>query len=485
MYWDQRMIERNVTFKFLLTLFLGGLMTMVLASCTVGPNFLKPTPKMPEKWAEVPKDETAVKSLDISRWWITFRDPELDSLIERAVQANLDLQIAEARIREARAQRVVVASAAYPEIDVTANYLRARTSENANTSKVTAIPGGSNLFLAGFDASWEIDVFGGVRRAVEAANADIAVTVENRRDVLVTLLAEVARNYLEVRGSQTRLGVAEKNIFTQQQALEIAKARYEAGLSSELDVAQAQAQLATTEASIPAFETSLRQAIHQLGVLLGQSPESLLAELLPMGPIPTGPPAIPAGLPSELLRRRPDIRQAEQELASATARVGVATADLFPKFFLTGLVGQSSVSGSDFFQASSRYWSVGPTINWPVFTAGRLRAQVEVQNAREDQAAIRYERTVLSALRDVEDALIAYSKEQATRDSLIQAVKANRQASDIANELYSRGLVDFLNVLVTQRAEYTTEDALAQSAQRVSSNLVALFKALGGGWDVD
>ncbi len=479
------MIERDLSFKLLLALFLGGFMAVVLASCTVGPDFLKPTPKMPEKWAEAPTSETTVKSLDLSQWWTIFKDPELDSLIERGVQANLDLRIAEARIREARAQRVVVASAAYPEIDATGVYSRARTSENANTTKVTAMPGGANLFLAGFDASWEIDVFGGVRRAVEAANADIAVTVENRRDVLVTLLAEVARNYLEVRGSQARLGVAEKNIFTQQQALEIAKARYEAGLSSELDVAQAQAQLATTEAEIPALETSLRQAIHQLGVLLGESPESLLTELLPMGPIPTGPPAIPAGLPSDLLRRRPDIRQAEQELAGATARIGVVTADLFPKFFLTGLVGQSSVSGSDFIQASSRYWSVGPTINWPVFTAGRLRAQVAVQNAREEQAAIRYERTVLTALKDVEDALIAYSKEQVTRDSLIQAVKANRLASDIANELYTRGLVDFLNVLVTQRAEYTSEDALTQSAQRVSSNLVALFKALGGGWEVD
>ncbi len=397
----------------------------------------------------------------------------------------MTFSLADARIREARAQRIVVASNAYPEVDAVGNYSRSRTSENANTSKVTAIPGGSNLFLAGFDASWEIDVFGGVRRAVEAADADIAVTVESRRDVLVTLLAEVARNYLEVRGSQTRLGVTEKNIFTQQQALEIAKARYEAGLSSELDVAQAQAQLAATEAQVPALETSLRQAIHQLGVLLGQGPESLLEELLLLEPIPAGPPAVPAGLPSELLRRRPDVRQAEQELAGATARVGVATADLFPRFFLTGLVGQSSVSGSDFFQASSRYWSIGPTISWPVFTAGRLRAQLAVQGAREEQAAIRYERTVLSALKDVEDALVAYTKEQATRDSLMQAVKANRLASDIANELYTRGLVDFLNVLVTQRAQYNNEDALAQSAQRVSSNLVALFKALGGGWQVD
>ena len=320
---------------------------------------------------------------------------------------------------------------------------------------------------------------------MEAATADIEATVENRRDVQVTLFAEVARNYLEVRGSQIRLGVAEKNIFTQRQALEIAKARYEAGLSSELDVAQAQAQLATTEAGVPALETTMRTAIHQIGILLGRSPAGLIDELLPIRPIPVGPPTIPAGLPSELLRRRPDIRRAEQELAGATARIGVATANLFPRFFLTGLVGQSSVSSSDFLQASSRYWAVGPTIDWPVFTAGRLRAQVQVQNEKQEQAAIRYEKTVLTALKDVEDALVAYSKEQATRNSLIQAVKANRQATEIANELYTRGLVDFLNVLVTERAQYNAEDALAQSAQRVSSNLVVLFKALGGGWEVD
>jgi outer membrane protein, multidrug efflux system len=479
------MIGFGVHFRVSLTLCVFWLMITALTSCAVGPDFIKPNPKMPEKWAEAPKGDITGKLPDLSEWWSIFRDPELNSLIDRAIQSNLDLQIAEARIREARAQRVVVASAYYPEIDSSGLYMRSRTSENANTSRASAVPGGTNLFQAGFDASWEIDVFGGVRRAVEAATADIAVAEENRRDVLVTLLAEVARNYLEVRGSQIRLGVAEKNIFTQQQALEIARARYEAGLSSELDVAQAQAQLSTTEAGVPVLETSLRLAIHQLGILLGQTPETLLDELLPMGPIPVGPPAIPAGLPSELLRRRPDIRQAEQELAAATARIGVATANLFPRFFLTGLVGQSSVSGSDFVQASSRYWTIGPTIDWPVFTAGRLRAQVQIQNEREQQAAIRYERTVLKALKDVEDALVAYSKEQATRDSLIQAVKANRQATEIANELYTRGLVDFLNVLVTQRAQYTTEDALAQSAQRVTSNLVALFKALGGGWEVD
>lgn len=479
------MIVRGKGERFLWRLSLVSLLMVTLTSCTVGPDFLKPTPQMPARYAEAPRDEATGKPVDLSRWWTIFRDPELNALIERSVQSNLDLRIAEARIREARAQRVVVASAYYPEIDAVAGYSRSRDSLNAGNSAAGSVPEGTNLYQAGFDARWELDVFGGVRRAVEAAVADIAVAEENRRAVLVTLLAEVARNYLEVRGSQTRLVVAEKNIFTQRQALEIAKARFGAGLSSELDVAQAKAQLATTEAGVPLLETSLRQSIHQLGVLLGLPPESLLEELLATATIPSGPPEVPSGLPSELLRRRPDIRQAEQEIAAATARVGVATANLFPRFFLTGAVGQASVDSSDLFNGWSRYWSIGPSVTWPVFTAGRLRAQVAVQNAREEQAAIRYEQTVLSALKDVEDALIAYSKEQATRESLIQAVKANRQASDIANELYSRGLVDFLNVLVTQRAQYNTEDALAQSAQRVSSNLVALYKALGGGWEVN
>ena len=476
---------RSKRMRLLLTLFLSGVAAVALTSCSVGPDFVKPHPKMPEKWAEAPRGEAGGEPLNLSRWWTIFSDQELNSLIERAVQSNLDLQIAEARIREARAQRVVVGAAAYPEIEATGAYSRSRDSLNAGGSAANSVPEGVNLYQVGFDAAWEIDVFGGVRRAVEAANADLAVTVDNRRSVLVTLLAEVARNYLEVRGSQIRLAVAEKNIFTQQQALEIAKARYQAGLSSELEIAQAQAQLATTEAGVPQLETSMRQAIHQLAVLLGQPPASLLDELLATAALPGGPPEVPAGLPSDLLRRRPDVRQAEQELAAATARVGVATANLFPRFYLTGAVGLASVDASDFFESSSRFWSIGPTITWPVFTAGRLRAQAEVQNARQEQAAIRYEKTVLTALQDVESALVAYSKEQITRDSLIQAVKANRQAVDIANELYRRGLVDFLNVIVSQRSLNNSEDQLAQSAQRVSSNLVALYKALGGGWEVN
>ncbi|NLJ26657.1 MAG: efflux transporter outer membrane subunit, partial [Deltaproteobacteria bacterium] len=369
-------------------------------------------------------------------------------------------------------------------------YTRIRRSENQSPSASAfqaGNTGGNNeqdLFDAGFDASWEIDIFGGIRRSVEAAEADIGASEENLHDVLVSLLAEVARNYIQLRGDQLRIAIASENIDSQRKTLELTQERFAAGLSSQLDVTQARAQLAVTESEIPRLESSARQAIHQIGVLLGREPGALLDELLTEAPVPTGPPEVPVGLPSELLRRRPDVRKAERELAAATARIGVATADLFPKFFLTGSVGQQSVNFSDIALPESRFWSFGPTISWPVFSGGRIRANIRVENARQEQAAERYEQTVLNALKDVEDALVAYAKEQKTRRFLKESVDATRLAVDISNELYSGGLVDFLNVLVNERSLFQTQDSLAQSEQIVSSNLVALFKALGGGWDV-
>jgi NodT family efflux transporter outer membrane factor (OMF) lipoprotein len=341
-----------------------------------------------------------------------------------------------------------------------------------------------DLFQVGFDSSWEIDLFGGVRRSVEAANAQIQATEEDRRDILVILLSEVARNYVEVRGNQLRLAIARRNIDSQQQTVDLTQARFEAGLGSELEVAQAKAQLAATESLVPALETAARLAIHRIGVLLGQQPGSLLDELSIEAPIPLVPPEVPVGLPSDLLRRRPDIRLAERNLAAATALVGVATADLFPRFFLTGSLGQQTISFSDIALPESRFWSIGPTIRWPVFDAGRIRANIRVQDARQEQALVRYEQAVLLSLEEVENALVAYSKELARRRSLVESVDSNRRAVDISNELYSKGLVDFLNVLINQRSLYLAEETLAISDERVSTNLVALFKALGGGWEV-
>jgi NodT family efflux transporter outer membrane factor (OMF) lipoprotein len=341
-----------------------------------------------------------------------------------------------------------------------------------------------SLYRTGFDSSWEIDVFGGVRRSVEAADATIEASIEDRRAVLVTLLGDVASNYMDVRGFQHRIDVARANLKAQQETLDLTRVRFQAGLASDLDVAQAEGQLNTTAAQIPTLDASLKQAAHRISVLVGQQPGALWDELAPTAPIPSLPPEVLVGLPSELLRRRPDIRRAERQLASATAQVGAAMADLFPKFSLTGAFGLQSVSASDWFTGGSRFWSIGPTISWPIFDAGRIRANIEVRNAQQEQALIQYQKSILTALEDVENSLVSYSREQERNQSLVAAVAANRRAVQMANELYIRGLSDFLNVLEAQRNLYASESDLSQSQAAVATDLVSLYKALGGGWEV-
>jgi multidrug efflux system outer membrane protein len=452
-----------------------------ILGCTVGPDYRKPEPVVPATWGETERVGITTSPLEVVRWWTLFGDQELDSLIARAIRSNNDLKLAEARIREARAQLKVVGSQAYPFVDTSASYTRLGQSENIVGGQAGAE---YNLFLAGFDASWEVDLFGGVRRAVEAAKADVAASEEGRRDVLVTLLGEVATNYLQVRGNQRRIAIAQENIEAERQTLQLTRGRYEAGLGSILAVTQSEVLLATTEAKVPPLEISVRQAIHRLAVLLGLQPEALLRELLKEGSIPPVPPEVPIGLPSELLRRRPDVRRAESELAAATARIGVATAALFPSFSLTGALGLQSTNLPNFLSASSRLWSIGSILQWPLFDAGKIRAAIEVEDARQEQALLSYENTVLVALEDVENAIVAYSKDQDTRRSLVEAVQAGRRAVAISSELYVKGLVDFLNVLASQQSLYQAEDQLVQNEQGVSTDLVGLFKALGGGWDV-
>jgi len=481
-----------------------GAVVLFLAGCTVGPHYQPPRTTLPGAWGELPKvgapsnpvarPSTATSApIPLAEWWTTFHDPRLNTLVERAVRANPDLRRAQARVREARAQRGVVTADLFPTVSASGSYQRSRTSKNAFNAPQGA--GGSqaagslglenNLYQAGFDASWEIDVFGGVRRNIETADADLAAEIENRRDVLVSLLAEVARNYVELRGSQRQATIARANLEAQQETLELTRIRLAAGLVSDLDVARAEAQVQTTASQIPALESSARQSIHLLSVLLAQAPNTLMEELAHETPIPPAPPEVPVGLPSELLRRRPDVRRAERQVAAATARIGVATADLFPKFSLSGSGGIESVSTSDFFTAGSRFFSVGPTVRWPILDFGRIRNNIDVQSAREEQAAAAYEQAVLTSLREVEDALVSFSKEQARRQTLAGAVDANRRAAGLANQLYQQGRSDFLSVLQAQRDLYASEDALVQSDRSVSSDLVALYKALGGGWEVE
>jgi len=479
------MVRKALTDKFIV----AATALVFLAGCAVGPDYVEPKLAVPASWQEAQQKGIEIRPVAMTRWWTTFNDPLLNSLVERAVKSNFDVRIAEARIREARASRAVVAAGAWPTVDVSASYRRNRTSENALALGSLAPQGGGNveqdLFKTGFDASWEIDIFGGVRRSVEAADATIAASVESRRDVLVTLLGDVAKNYIDLRGFQRRLAVARANLKAQQDTLELTRIRFQAGLTSDLDVAQAEAQASTTAAQIPTLESALKQAAYSLDLLLGLSPGALWNDLANETTIPSLPPEVLVGLPSDLLRRRPDIRFAERDLAASTAQIGAAMADLFPKFSLTGAAGLQSISASDWFTGRSRYWSIGPTISWPIFDAGRIRANIEIRNAQQEQALNRYEKTVLAAFGDVEKSLVNYSREQARQRSLTDAVAANRRAVEMANELYVRGLNDFLNVLDTQRSLYVAENDLAQSEATMAANLVALYKALGGGWETN
>jgi multidrug efflux system outer membrane protein len=470
-------------------------LSLLVVGCSVGPNYRRPEISVPPAWNEAHLADFDPRAVTLARWWKEFNDPLLDRLVERAVRSNLDLQVAEARIREARALRAVTAAGEWPAIDVSGSYTRSRNSQNTlafpsqgggeSAFSPRGFNGERNLYQTGFDAAWEVDVFGGVRRSVEAADANIEASVEERRNTLVTLLGDVARNYIDLRGLQRRLEVASANLAVQQDTLDLTRVRFQAGLTSDLEVAQAEGQTNATAAQIPVLESALKQAAHRLDVLLGSQPGSLSAELSNEAPIPVLPLKAQIGMPSELLRRRPDIRRAERQLAAATAQVGAAIADLFPKFSLAGAFGLQSISASDWISGPSRFWSIGPTVRWPIFDAGRIRANIEVRNAQQEQALRLYEKSILTALEDVENSLVNYVKEQARYRSLTEAAAANRRAVAMARDLYTNGLVDFLNVLETQRSLYATESDLAQSEAAMATNLVALYKALGGGWEIN
>jgi len=455
----------------------------LLAGCAVGPDYQPPRAAAPAQWTSPLAGGETNGPADLAAWWRNFNDTNLDSLMTMAVQSNLTLRVAESRVREARAEQGVVSGSFWPSIGSSASYTRNRYG--ANTFPPLSgfgIPLDYNLYNAGFDATWELDIFGGTRRAEQAANAEIGAAEFGQRDVLISLLAEVARDYISARGYQQRLAITHQNIQIQQEGLDLTKSRFRSGLSSDLDVQQATALLTSTEAQVPSLETSFDQSVYHLAVLLGQPPGALLDEMSVVKPIPLTPPFVPAGLPSDLLQRRPDVQHSERELAAATAKIGVAKSDLFPKFSLTGFAGLESVSMNNWFDYASRYWSAGPMVQWELFEAGSIRANVRVQDARQEQALDTYQQTVLTALEDAENALVAYAQEQVRRESLSQSVQANQQALDLSTQLYKSGLADFLHVLDSERSLYAAQDELVQSDQTVSLNLVQLYKALGGGW---
>ncbi len=478
--------------------------------CLVGPNYHRPAVDMPSDWdgtsafdalPTTQASQAKAVATDVARWWETFDDPVLDSLIARASQSNLDLQRAAARVRQARAQRGVSASGLLPTLDLNGRYSRSGTGpgdNNRDSGTVITLPDGTpitsggngsrgevrrDLYRAGLDAAWEIDVFGGVRRDIEASDANIQFAVEDWRDVLVTLVSEVALNYVDLRQFQRQIDIAERNLSAQERTADVTHKRLIGGEASALDVANSEAQVAATRSQIPSLKAAERQAIYNLAVLLGRPPEALVGELANYAPMPQAPAEVPVGLPSELLMRRPDVRRAEAAAHVATARIGVATADLFPKFNLTGSLGLQGNRIGSLGDSRNYFWSFGPSVSWPLLDAGRIRSNIAVQEASQEEALLAYRAAILVALQDVENALVAFSTEQERRESLVQAVEQNRKAVDLSLKLYTEGNIEFLNVLQAQRSLFLSEDALVQSDRTVVTNLIAIYKALGGGWE--
>ena len=454
---------------------------MTVSGCLVGPDFKPPQTQVPAAWIETATAQTpsVAQFQDLVHWWTTFNDPMLSSLMERAIQSNLDLKLAQARIRQARAARNVTAAGLGPAVNGAGSYVRSASGvETANGSKNLT----SSLYRTGLDAAWELDIFGGVRRSVEAADANVQAAVEDRRDLLVTLAAEVALNYTDLRSFQQQIIIAQQNLEAQRHTAEITRQRFQAGFVGALDVANANAQVASTASQIPLLESLARQTIYSLSILLAREPSALLEELTPAAAIPSAPPATPVGVPADLLRRRPDIRRAEAQIHAATAQIGVATADLFPKFALSGSIGFQSNKFSSWVDWVNRFWSFGPSANWQIFASGGILANIELQKTLQEQSLIAYQQSVLTALQDVENALIASTKEAKRREALAEAVDSNRKAVQYSLQLYTQGQVDFLNVLDAQRSLYVSEQALVQATHDISTDLVALYKALGGGW---
>ena len=458
-------------------LMLLSALALLLAGCAVGPNYVAPATA--PAVLQNARSPDFVASAPDAAWWQGFADPELDSLMRRALGANLDLRAAEDRVRAARAVFVEQKLDYAPHVGLDGSYSRSDEQVPGFGTDRDDIRSGS----LGFDAAWEIDLFGHVRRSVEAARADLGAERAHYRDAEVTVAAEVARNYFELRGAQRRLEVARENLHTEEQTLELTQLLDQVGRGSELDVDRSRARLEATKATIPPLEAAEKQADYRLAVLLGERPGTLDQELHP-AIVLTYAKALPIGDPTELLRRRPDVRAAERELAAATARVGVATADLFPRVNLTGFVGFLSGDVGRLFNTSAgedaRAWSVTPSVSWAAFDLGSVRARLRASVAQSDAAAANYAKVVLTALEDTENSLVTYRTRQEQLKSLAAQATASRRAAELAATQYREGAADFLVLLDAERTQLEAEDAVAQAETSVNVAVVAIYKALGG-----
>ena len=453
---------------------------IVLTGCAVGPNYHQPVTPLDTHFANAGEPGFAETDA-VEQYWTSFADPVLDGLVADALAHNTDLRVAEANLRAARAVRRLAGFDQFPTVTLAASY----THQLEAQEQLPGVDQHDREFdaaQAGFDGLWELDLFGRVRRNVEAARADVGAAAATLQDARVSVIAEVARDYFILRGLQDQLALTRRNADNQFTTLKLTRTRLEAGRGNELDTARAEAQWQTTLASIPSLEATIATTSYRLSVLTGRQPTSLSANLSSQAPLPALPPLNTIGTPEQLLRRRPDVRVAERRLAGATARVGVAVGDLFPKVTLLGQIGYLAPTFSDFGQSEARFFSVGPSISWAAFDIGRVRARIGSAKALTDAALAAYEGAVLGALEDTEGALISYGRAQSRRDALQVAAAASDKASDLARRRFEGGLIDFLEVLDAERTALSAELLLSQSRTDAATSLIAVYKALGAGW---
>ncbi|WP_429284609.1 efflux transporter outer membrane subunit [Paraburkholderia sp. GAS41] len=485
---------------------------LVIAGCTVGPDFKRPTTSTPpqvfDRTEAAKASSKAVEAGFNGDWWTLFDDPTLNALEQQLAAANLDVAAASARLRQSRAEQRVAGAAELPTLDAAASYDRERGSPNgilgllgvsptgsqpqsasgSNPLGAAALPGptGSpayNLYQAGFDTSWELDIWGRNRRGVEAASALADASIEDRNGVLLSARAELARDYIALRDTQSLLAIARQNLEIARDTAKLTQIRVREGVTTDLDVANASAQVASIESLLPTLESQCETRINAIGILLAQQPGALKQMLDGPRAVPELPAQVPIGFPSELVQRRPDIRQAEAQLHAATASIGMAKADFYPRISLNGSAGFQSLQLSNLANWASGQFVVGPSITMPIFEGGRLKGTLHLREGQQQEAAVVYQHTVLEAWREVDDALVVYDAEQMRRDKLTAVVTLNQRALSVAQQRYKAGAVDYLDVLNVQKQLLEGQSNLEQSKATAAANLITLCKALGGGWE--
>jgi NodT family efflux transporter outer membrane factor (OMF) lipoprotein len=485
---------------------LAPLLVLAVAGCTLGPDYQTPKFFQPDTWFADPPKPAPVASVTVAEpvradWWALLGDAELTSLEQRVADANPDVRVATVRLAESRAQRRITAADEFPQVNGDASYVRQKPSprgefsllsggaSGAGTSGATGAPSAGvpikpfNLWQYGFDASWELDLWGKVRRSVESADANIDASAEAKRDILLSTMAEVARDYVQLRDVQDQLRIARENSDVATESLRLTRQQAVHGMTSQLDVTSAAAQLASVAATIPQLEQRQAAAINQLSFLMGEPPRALAGELSTPQPVPPVPPQVPIGLPSDLAKRRPDIREADAKLHAATAEIGVAEAQFYPSVTLTGSLDIQALDFNKLGSWAARTYSFGPSLSIPIFEGGKLKGNLDLTKAEQQEAAITFQKTVLNAWQEVDNAMVAYDAEQRRDAQLREQVEQTQRQLGLARQQYQRGETDFLHVLDAQRQSLAAEQQEADSRATISSNLVALYKSLGGGWD--